>query len=163
MLASQFAALEPPAADEGVIEIGIGRTPAEIVDAIIAAAGAAAAAGSEPFNASDGHPVIQGRSSHARSARDLPAASPVAALAHEKNQVATPNPTSSPRCPVAFAAGLQLFGLRRSRLTGDGRDPAAPRYTCRAASKMERRLINWAWRGIGRQGPSMSESRTKFG
>jgi gluconokinase len=44
MLASQFAALEPPAADEDVIEIGIDRTPAEIVDAIIAATGATAAA-----------------------------------------------------------------------------------------------------------------------
>ena len=46
MLASQFAALEPPAADEGVIEIGIDRTPAEIVDAIIAATGTTGTAGS---------------------------------------------------------------------------------------------------------------------
>ena len=46
MLASQFAALEPPAADEGVIEIGIDRTPTEIVDAIIAATEATGAAGS---------------------------------------------------------------------------------------------------------------------
>lgn len=46
MLATQFAALEPPAADEGVIEIGIDRTPVEIVDAIIAATGATGAAGS---------------------------------------------------------------------------------------------------------------------
>jgi len=46
MLASQFAALEPPTADEGVLEIGIDRTPAEIVDAILAATGATGAAGS---------------------------------------------------------------------------------------------------------------------
>jgi gluconokinase len=46
MLASQLAALEPPALDEGVIEVDIDRTPAEIVDAIIAATGATGAAGS---------------------------------------------------------------------------------------------------------------------
>ena len=46
MLASQFAALEPPTADEGVLEIGIDRAPAEIVDAILAATGATRAAGS---------------------------------------------------------------------------------------------------------------------
>jgi gluconokinase len=45
MLASQLAALEPPAIDEGVIEVDIDRTPAEIVDAIIAATGATGAAG----------------------------------------------------------------------------------------------------------------------
>ena len=41
MLDSQFAALEEPGADEHVIEVPIGGTPAEIVDAIIAAAGIA--------------------------------------------------------------------------------------------------------------------------
>ncbi|HEX3478405.1 MAG TPA: gluconokinase [Kofleriaceae bacterium] len=45
MLASQFAALEPPAANEGVLEIDIDRTPAEIVDAILAATGAPGPAG----------------------------------------------------------------------------------------------------------------------
>jgi gluconokinase len=37
MLASQFAALEPPTADEGVIEIRVDLPPSEIVDAILAA------------------------------------------------------------------------------------------------------------------------------
>jgi gluconokinase len=39
MLDSQFAALEEPSADEHVIAVSIGGTPAEIVDAIIAATG----------------------------------------------------------------------------------------------------------------------------
>ncbi|HKP56310.1 MAG TPA: gluconokinase [Polyangiales bacterium] len=41
MLESQFAALEEPAADEHVITVSIDGTPAEIVDAIIAATGIA--------------------------------------------------------------------------------------------------------------------------
>lgn len=41
MLESQFAALEEPAADEHVITVSIEGTPAEIVDAIIAATGIA--------------------------------------------------------------------------------------------------------------------------
>jgi gluconokinase len=39
MLDSQFAALEPPSSDENVVTVAIGGTPAEIVDAIIAATG----------------------------------------------------------------------------------------------------------------------------
>jgi gluconokinase len=39
MLDSQFAALEEPSPDEHVIAVPIGGTPAEIVDAIIGAAG----------------------------------------------------------------------------------------------------------------------------
>jgi gluconokinase len=39
MLDSQFGALEEPSADENVITVPIGGTPAEVVDAIIAAAG----------------------------------------------------------------------------------------------------------------------------
>lgn len=46
LLASQFADLEPPAAgEEAVIEVGIDRAPAEIVDAILAASGASATSG----------------------------------------------------------------------------------------------------------------------
>ena len=41
MLESQFAALEEPTADENVVSVSIGGTPAEIVDAIIAATGIA--------------------------------------------------------------------------------------------------------------------------
>ena len=41
MLDSQFATLEEPAPDEGVIALPIGGTPAEIVDAILAATGVA--------------------------------------------------------------------------------------------------------------------------
>jgi gluconokinase len=37
MLASQFADLEPPGPDEGVITVSIGGSPAEIADAVIAA------------------------------------------------------------------------------------------------------------------------------
>lgn len=44
LLASQFADLEPPAAgEEAVIEVGVDRAPAEIVEAIIHASGAAGA------------------------------------------------------------------------------------------------------------------------
>jgi gluconokinase len=39
MLDSQLAALEEPSPDEGVIQVSIGGTPAEIVDAILAATG----------------------------------------------------------------------------------------------------------------------------
>jgi gluconokinase len=39
LLASQFATLEEPAPDEGAATVEIGGTPAEIVDAIVAAAG----------------------------------------------------------------------------------------------------------------------------
>lgn len=39
MLATQFADLEPPAPDEAAITVGIEGTPAEIVDAVIAALG----------------------------------------------------------------------------------------------------------------------------
>jgi len=39
MLASQLADLEEPAADEGVVTVPIGGTPAEVVDAIVAALG----------------------------------------------------------------------------------------------------------------------------
>jgi gluconokinase len=39
MLESQFAQLEEPSPDEHVVAVPIGRTPAEIVDAIIAATG----------------------------------------------------------------------------------------------------------------------------
>lgn len=40
MLASQFASLEEPAPDEHVLTVPIGGSPAEIVDAIVAATGA---------------------------------------------------------------------------------------------------------------------------
>ncbi len=36
MLASQFAALEPPTRDENVLSVSIAGTPAEIVDTIVA-------------------------------------------------------------------------------------------------------------------------------
>lgn len=39
LLASQFTTLEEPAADEGAVTVEIGGTPAEIVDAILAATG----------------------------------------------------------------------------------------------------------------------------
>jgi gluconokinase len=39
MLDSQFAALEEPAPDEGILTVPIGGTPAEITDAIVAATG----------------------------------------------------------------------------------------------------------------------------
>jgi gluconokinase len=39
MLASQFADLEPPAADEAAISVSIDGSPAEIVDAIVRATG----------------------------------------------------------------------------------------------------------------------------
>jgi gluconokinase len=39
MLASQLAALEEPAPDEGVATVDIGGTPEEIADAVVAAAG----------------------------------------------------------------------------------------------------------------------------
>jgi gluconokinase len=39
MLASQFADLEPPVPDEGVVSVPIAGTPAEIVDAILVAMG----------------------------------------------------------------------------------------------------------------------------
>ena len=39
MLDSQFAALEEPAPDEGILTVPIGGTPAEIADAIVAATG----------------------------------------------------------------------------------------------------------------------------
>lgn len=45
MLDSQFAALEPPAADEAAVIVPIQGTPAEIVDAVIAAVGVTAAHG----------------------------------------------------------------------------------------------------------------------
>jgi len=41
MLDSQFADLEPPAPDEGVVTVPIDRTPAEIADAILLATGRA--------------------------------------------------------------------------------------------------------------------------
>jgi carbohydrate kinase (thermoresistant glucokinase family) len=39
MLDSQFAALEEPSPDEGILSVPIGGTPAEIADAIVAATG----------------------------------------------------------------------------------------------------------------------------
>jgi gluconate kinase len=41
MLDSQFATLEEPSPDEGVFTVSIGGTPDEIVEAIVAATGAA--------------------------------------------------------------------------------------------------------------------------
>jgi gluconokinase len=39
MLASQLAALEPPAPDEDAVEVGIDATPAEIADRALSALG----------------------------------------------------------------------------------------------------------------------------